>query len=185
MILCFAVSFKFQFHTIQPFDGPAAAIMKTVVMMTSEFEYESLFKGQKSISVAMLRIVFLLFLIFVAIVLMNWIVSVAVNDLQSLTHWRKLIKIRKTGRSFIDDGKKIKRFRNLLKLGIIDTIVPFNPNQPTKSYPNNSCQFKQKLKNSIINKAATLMEIKENKAESKEIQTKLDWIRLTENWTTL
>lgn len=82
-----------------PFDGPWAALVKTIVMMTSEFDYTALFDEEHSeqlaTSLIIVRIIFLIFLILAAIVLMNLLVGVAVNDindLELLGNIRRLIK---------------------------------------------------------------------------------------------
>lgn len=88
-----------QFRSQMPFDGPWAALVKTIVMMTSEFDYTALFDEEHSeqlaTSLIIVRIIFLIFLILAAIVLMNLLVGVAVNDindLELLGNIRRLIK---------------------------------------------------------------------------------------------
>ncbi|XP_063369360.1 transient receptor potential channel pyrexia-like [Cydia amplana] len=44
LLIAFALSFMVQYHAYPPFDGPWAAFVKTVAMMTSEFDYSALFK---------------------------------------------------------------------------------------------------------------------------------------------
>lgn len=76
-----------QFRSHEPFDGPWAAFVKTMVMMTSEFDYEALFDKDAhdlSTSIVVVRIIFMVFLILAAIVLMNLMVGVAVNDINHL-----------------------------------------------------------------------------------------------------
>ena len=77
-----------QFHSQVPFESPWAALIKTIVMMTSEFDYEDLVKPDDSkdfvTSLLVVRVIFLVFLILAAIVLMNLMVGVAVNDLHNL-----------------------------------------------------------------------------------------------------
>lgn len=77
-----------QFHAQTPFDSPWAALVKTMVMMTSEFDYEDLVKLTDSkdfvTSLLVVRLIFFIFLILAAIVLMNLMVGVAVNDLHNL-----------------------------------------------------------------------------------------------------
>lgn len=71
-----------------PFETPWAALVKTIVMMTSEFDYEDLVKATDSekfvTSLLVIRVIFLIFLILASIVLMNLMVGVAVNDLHNL-----------------------------------------------------------------------------------------------------
>lgn len=71
-----------------PFESPWAALVKTMVMMTSEFDYVALFDEEHSrdlaTSLIIVRIVFLIFVVLAAIVLMNLLVGVAVNDINDL-----------------------------------------------------------------------------------------------------
>ncbi|CAH2057024.1 unnamed protein product, partial [Iphiclides podalirius] len=87
-IIGFALSFMIQFHSQMPFEGPWAALVKTMVMMTSEFDYVALFDEEHSkdlaTSLIVVRIVFIIFVILAAIVLMNLLVGVAVNDINDL-----------------------------------------------------------------------------------------------------
>ncbi|XP_072948321.1 transient receptor potential cation channel subfamily A member 1-like [Epargyreus clarus] len=88
LVIGFSLSFMVQFHSQIPFDGPWAAIVKTVVMMTSEFDYAALFDEEHSTQLAtsliIVRLIFLVFLILAAIVLMNLMVGVSVNDINDL-----------------------------------------------------------------------------------------------------
>ncbi|KAJ8710572.1 hypothetical protein PYW08_009087 [Mythimna loreyi] len=85
LLVGFALSFMIQFDSHVPFESPWAALVKTIVMMTSEFEYEDLVTPKKFItSLLVVRIIFLTFLILASIVLMNLMVGVAVNDLHNL-----------------------------------------------------------------------------------------------------
>lgn len=71
-----------------PFEGPWAALVKTIVMMTSEFDYVALFDEEHSkdlaASLVIVRFIFVVFLVLAAIVLMNLMVGVAVNDINDL-----------------------------------------------------------------------------------------------------
>lgn len=77
-----------QFRSQIPFEGPWAALVKTMVMMTSEFDYVALFDEEHSkelaTSLIVIRLIFVIFLILAAIVLMNLMVGVAVNDINDL-----------------------------------------------------------------------------------------------------
>lgn len=88
LVIGFALSFMIQFRSQMPFEGPWAALVKTIVMMTSEFDYAALFDEAHSkelaTSLIIVRIIFLVFLILAAIVLMNLLVGVAVNDINDL-----------------------------------------------------------------------------------------------------
>lgn len=81
------MSFMIHFHAKPPFEGPWSAFVATLVMMTSEFNYNESFDkklSELSEPVFMPRIIFITFLILVSIVLMNLIVGVAVNDVNNL-----------------------------------------------------------------------------------------------------
>ncbi|XP_049879814.1 transient receptor potential channel pyrexia-like isoform X2 [Pectinophora gossypiella] len=88
LVIGFSLSFMIQFKSISPFEGPWASLVKTIVMMTSEFDYEALFDEDHSKELAnslvIIRLIFLVFLILAAIVLMNLMVGVAVNDINDL-----------------------------------------------------------------------------------------------------
>ncbi|CAH0403188.1 unnamed protein product [Chilo suppressalis] len=88
LVIGFSFSFMIQFRSKTPFEGPWAAFVKTIVMMTSEFEYSALFDEAHSKELAfsfqIVRLIFVAFLILAAIVLMNLMVGVAVNDINDL-----------------------------------------------------------------------------------------------------
>ncbi|KAJ0171311.1 hypothetical protein K1T71_012861 [Dendrolimus kikuchii] len=84
LLIGFALSFMVQFHSEKPFENPWAAFVKTIVMMTSEFDYDDLVSQNPATSLTVIKITFLVFLILAAIVLMNLMVGVAVNDLHDL-----------------------------------------------------------------------------------------------------
>lgn len=99
LVIGFALSFMIQFRSQMPFESPWAALVKTMVMMTSEFDYGALFDEEHSkelaTSLIIIRVFFLIFLILAAIVLMNLMVGVAVNDindLEVLGNIRRLVK---------------------------------------------------------------------------------------------
>jgi hypothetical protein len=85
-----------QFKSEPPFETPWEAFVKTTVMMTSEFEYSSLFKGNENIPFPKFgKILFLFFLLTVGIVLMNLLVGLAVSDINSLETQGKMNRLRK------------------------------------------------------------------------------------------
>ncbi|KAI8425352.1 hypothetical protein MSG28_007113 [Choristoneura fumiferana] len=88
LIIGFSFCFMIEFQWAPPFDDPFAAFVKTVVMMSSEFEYETLFDNEHASDLqdtkTVIRLVFVLFVIFVAIILMNFMIGVAVSDINDL-----------------------------------------------------------------------------------------------------
>lgn len=77
-----------QFRAHPPFESPWASFVKTMVMMTSEYDYQTSINEKSaeeiSANIIILRLIFLTFLILVSIVLMNLIVGVAVNNVNYL-----------------------------------------------------------------------------------------------------
>lgn len=88
-----------QFHSAPPFDGPFPAFVKTLVMMSSEFDYEGLFgedhEGHLQGTSTFVRILFLAFVIFVAIVLMNFMIGLAVSDINELNRTGNIRRLEK------------------------------------------------------------------------------------------
>jgi len=70
------------FHGNNQFDDFWRAIVKTVVMMMGEYEYNELFESN-FLSVTS-RIVFVAFIMLASIVLINLMIGLAVNDIQGL-----------------------------------------------------------------------------------------------------
>ncbi|KYN39147.1 Transient receptor potential channel pyrexia [Trachymyrmex septentrionalis] len=93
LIVGFALSFAVLFHGNNQFDDFWRAIVKTVVMMMGEYEYNELFESN-FLSVTS-RIVFVVFIMLASIVLINLMIGLAVNDIQGLEkegHIRRLLK---------------------------------------------------------------------------------------------
>lgn len=85
-----------QFKSEPPFETPWEAFVKTAVMMTSEFEYSSIFIENENVAFPIFgRILFLVFLLMVGIVLMNLLVGLAVSDINSLETQGKMNRLRK------------------------------------------------------------------------------------------
>lgn len=88
MIFGFALSFTVLFHKNEQFNDCWKAIVKTVVMMMGEYDYENLFpddtEGNKSFLTVTSRVIFLCFIILASMVLMNLMIGLAVNDIQGL-----------------------------------------------------------------------------------------------------
>ncbi|XP_075985430.1 transient receptor potential cation channel subfamily A member 1-like [Anticarsia gemmatalis] len=88
LIIGFSLCFMIQFRAKPPFEGPWASITKTLVMMTSEYDYMSTINREFAMdidaSIAILRVIFVTFVVLASIVLMNLMVGIAVNDVNSL-----------------------------------------------------------------------------------------------------
>ncbi|XP_073964042.1 uncharacterized protein [Choristoneura fumiferana] len=99
LVIAFAFCFMIQYHSSPPFDDPFAAFVKTLVMMSSEFEYENLFGEAHDPHLqdtrTIVRLMFVTFVIFVAIVLMNFMIGVAVSDINDLNETGKIRRLEK------------------------------------------------------------------------------------------
>ncbi|XP_075985769.1 transient receptor potential cation channel subfamily A member 1-like [Anticarsia gemmatalis] len=88
LIFGFSLCFMIQFRAKQPFEGPWAAVTKTLVMMTSEYDYSNMINKKSAenlaASILILRLIFITFVVLTSIVLMNLMVGVAVNDVNNL-----------------------------------------------------------------------------------------------------
>ncbi|XP_026750378.2 transient receptor potential channel pyrexia-like isoform X2 [Galleria mellonella] len=145
LVIGFSLSFMIQFHSQMPFEGPLAALVKTMVMMTSEFDYEAMFDeehtDQLETSLTIVRLIFLIFLILAAIVLMNLMVGVAVNDINDLEVLGNIRRLAKQVEflSTLDTLVYNKVFENLLPRKInahiknkrnVRGIITMNPGKP-------------------------------------------------------
>ncbi|XP_072765725.1 transient receptor potential cation channel subfamily A member 1 homolog [Anoplolepis gracilipes] len=96
LIVGFALSFAVLFHGNDQFRDFWRAVVRTVVMMMGEYEYEELFTAEKSTFLPVTsRIVFFVFIMLASIVLINLMIGLAVNDIQGLEregHIRRLLK---------------------------------------------------------------------------------------------
>lgn len=98
-----------QFHYKDQFDNPWTAFLKIMAMMSSEFEYDDLVANvvnNTGVEVSgktdelekcffVIRLIFLTFLIFVAIVLMNLMIGVAVDDMRGLELVGNIMRLEK------------------------------------------------------------------------------------------
>ncbi|KAM0734944.1 Transient receptor potential channel pyrexia [Formica fusca] len=98
LIVGFALSFAVLFHGNDQFRDFWRAIVRTVVMMMGEYEYEKLFtaeNGKNAFLPVTSRIIFFVFTVLASIVLINLMIGLAVNDIQGLEkegHIRRLLK---------------------------------------------------------------------------------------------
>lgn len=87
LIVGFALSFAVLFHGNDQFRDFWRAVVRTVVMMMGEYEYEELFNvenGRDTFLPVTSRIVFFAFIMLASIVLINLMIGLAVNDIQGL-----------------------------------------------------------------------------------------------------
>ncbi|XP_012535807.1 transient receptor potential channel pyrexia isoform X1 [Monomorium pharaonis] len=98
LIVGFALSFVVLFHGNDQFHNVWRSIVRTVVMMMGEYEYEELFNTENDKGTFLpitSRIVFFIFIMLASIVLINLMIGLAVNDIQGLEkegHIRRLLK---------------------------------------------------------------------------------------------
>lgn len=178
----FAFCFMIQFHSQVPFEGPWAAVVKTFVMMTSEFDYGDTFDIDKTkkftTSIQLLRLVFVIFSILTAIVLMNLTIGVAVHDVQNLVQDGNLKRLDKQvgflNRLEVSRGKKsffhvlgLYRWFNCKKVPQTVIIKPVNDGE---------CDYSSHIKEAITNKAQEQMNKIEKEAESNKVELKLETI---------
>lgn len=175
-----------QFHSEMPFDGPWAALVKTMVMMTSEFDYASLFDQEHTrelaTSLVIVRLIFVVFLILAAIVLMNLMVGVAVNDindLEILGNIRRLVKqVEFLGNldnlvynKFVNKilpsrlSQRIRTKRNVLG------VMTFCPGKPKWRLHNT---LPTRIRNAIIDKAQEQKKQQENEVNMESFRMKID-----------
>ena len=86
LINSFSLSFGILFHNHAQFRGYLLRLLKTLVMMTGELEYDDFFfsKNDDILYPWTSQIIFAMFLVFGTIILMNLLVGLAVSDIQGL-----------------------------------------------------------------------------------------------------
>lgn len=175
-----------QFRSEIPFDGPWAAFVKTMVMMTSEFDYVALFDKEHSVELAtslvVVRLIFLVFLILAAIVLMNLMVGVAVNDINDLEILGNIRRLAK-------QVEFLSTLDNLVYNKFFTTVLPKRVNNHIKSKRNvmgviTFCpgragfrfhrSLPAHLKNAIIDKANEQKRQLEEEFHLEAFRTKID-----------
>ncbi|CAH2245402.1 jg12914 [Pararge aegeria aegeria] len=186
LVVGFSLSFMIQFRSKIPFDGPWAAFVKTMVMMTSEFDYNALFDQEHSqelaTSLVIVRLIFLVFLILAAIVLMNLMVGVAVNDINDLEILGNIRRLAK-------QAEFLSRLDNLVYNRFFTTVLPRRLNNRIKNKRNvmgviTFCPGRAKfriykslpshLKNAIIDKANAQKKQLEEEFHLEVFKTKID-----------
>lgn len=100
LLIGFTVCFCVIFPKAKQFSNPFVAIIKILVMMTGELEFDNLLENitqEDSHSASLLEIsaltTFVFFLLFVTIILMNLLIGIAVHDIQGLQKTAVLSKL--------------------------------------------------------------------------------------------
>ncbi|XP_075237596.1 transient receptor potential channel pyrexia-like isoform X2 [Lycorma delicatula] len=83
LIIGFVLFFSINFRNDKLFGNPFFSFIKTIVMMTGEFDYNDLFTDEHDkIELYTTRIIFVLFMLMMTIVLMNIMSGLAITDIQ-------------------------------------------------------------------------------------------------------
>ncbi|CAB3229398.1 unnamed protein product [Arctia plantaginis] len=145
LIIGFSICFMIQFRRKPPFETLWASVSKTLVMMTSEYDYSSTINNKNSedidTHISILRVIFVAFVILASIVLMNLMIGVAVNDvnnLEKIGNQRRLEKQVDFLSSLEDADKYIRKVlpKRYYKLAIFDEndVVTLSPHKQTCKY---------------------------------------------------
>ncbi|XP_059055688.1 transient receptor potential channel pyrexia-like isoform X2 [Achroia grisella] len=186
LVIGFSLSFMIQFHSQMPFEGPLAALVKTMVMMTSEFDYVALFDeehtDQLETSLIIVRLIFVVFLILAAIVLMNLMVGVAVNDINDLEVLGNIRRLEKQVEflSTLDTLVYNKVFEKLLPHRINSHIknkrnvrgtITMNPGKPKWKHEKD---LPSRIRNAIFEKAQNQKKQMDDEQGFQEFKEKID-----------
>lgn len=187
LVTGFSLSFMIEYRSKIPFENPWAAFVKTMVMMTSEFDYDDLVDKKDSTnlhtSLIIIRLLFLIFLILAAIVLMNLMVAVAVNDLNDLEVLGNILRLEKqveflaSLETLVNDKwfmkilpkrlkYKLKFARSLLKISLKPCEPSWSCSKALPSY----------VRDAIIDIAQTQKEKIDDKVDCDNLQKKIDHI---------
>ncbi|CAK1543482.1 unnamed protein product [Leptosia nina] len=186
LVIGFSLSFMIQFHSKIPFESPWASFVKTMVMMTSEFDYEALFDKEHTqelaTSIVIIRLIFLVFLILAAIVLMNLMVGVAVSDINDLEILGNIDRLAKR-------VEFLSTLDNLVYNRFFSSILPNKLNEHIKNKRKVSnkiilCPGKPRwkyykllptyIRDAILTIAQEQKEMKEEEIDMEEFRTKID-----------
>lgn len=83
LIVAFALSFCVLFPNYRPFSVPIS-LLKTIVMMSGELEFENIFYGDEEPKYPTAHIMFMMFVLLITIILTNLMAGLAVNDIRGL-----------------------------------------------------------------------------------------------------
>ncbi|XP_061725616.1 transient receptor potential channel pyrexia-like isoform X2 [Cydia pomonella] len=129
-VSAFATCFMIYYQSKPPFNSPYAAFLKTLVMMTSEFDYQDLFNENRT-ELAGARVavhlLFVLFVIFIAIALMTFMTGVAVSDVKELYDTADIRRLKKQVQILstvecLGDTLLGKRWKRLSRLRVHDPM---------------------------------------------------------------
>jgi hypothetical protein len=99
LLIGYAISFFVIFKNDKAFSDPLKAIWKTLAMMTGELEYNELFPeesgGMGIVSDLAVRLIFVAFLVTIAIVLMNLLVGIVVHDVNEIKSLALVTKLER------------------------------------------------------------------------------------------
>ncbi|CAB3254551.1 unnamed protein product [Arctia plantaginis] len=202
LVVGFSISFMVMFRHQSPFENPWAALVKTLVMLTSEYDYGDLMEQVKTVdgtnnttstesfikntfqSLLLVRLIFLIFLILAGIVLMNLMVGVAVNDLQNLQLIGNIRRLTKQIEFHLSLNRSLyNRFlskilpkdllNTLLNSKTIDTTLILRPSEPnSKTYK----ALPSDIRNAIFEKAQVQKKRMEEEIGTQIYKKKLDEI---------
>lgn len=185
-----------QFQHQAPFDDPAAAFVKSFVMMTSEFDYGDLidlknnettidnFFNNVFSPMLVFRLSFMGFVILASIVLMNLMVGVAVNDLHDL---QVLGNVRRLATQVeflvsLDTLLYNRYFRQYIPKGLAEiilrkkTILSVVVIRPSDGKSKFYKALPKDIRNTIFEMAQTRKKMLEEEVGSKNYKKKLDEI---------
>lgn len=187
LVIGFALSFMIEYRFSSSFENPWAAFVKTMVMMTSEFDYDDLVDKNDSTnlhtSLVIIRLLFLIFLVLAAIVLMNLMVAVAVNDLNDLEVLGNIMRLEKQVEflASLDTLVNYKYFMKILprnmkfKLNFARSLseITLRPCESSWSY---SKAIAPHVKDAILDKAQNQKETVEDQITDFKLNKKIDYI---------
>ncbi|XP_020288047.1 transient receptor potential channel pyrexia-like isoform X2 [Pseudomyrmex gracilis] len=119
--VCLIVGFSFGFSVLhknyKSFENPLVALIKTVIMMSGELEFEDVFfdKSEKLMYPGTAHLMLLSFVILVTVILTNLMVGLAVSDIQELRRCAGLDRL-------VRRAELVAHLENLLFSKLLDRI---------------------------------------------------------------